>query len=401
MSPKQLVRNRILQSLLPDFLVVPYLFFWARIVLRARKPCIVGVTGSVGKTTTTEMIAAVLMHRDAAPVVGRAGTSRKNMNDDTGLPLTVLGYETSVTDYGPSRFLMMCSLPFRALRLATSGRYPKVWVLEYGTHWEGHLDRLARLAPPDIAVVTTIGPAHLDRLKTLEGVVQEKGALVRTVPRTGLVVLGEGHDYVAQLSRQARAPVVTVQGRGIELARNITRAVCRRLGIAEHVVAAALQAFKRPKGRLNHLHLDGLTVIDDSYNANPLSMKLGLDTLAETAPSGSRRVAVLGYMGELGDECMRYHQEIGAYARASANVVIGVGELSRHYHPDHWFESSAACARQIERLLLPGDWVLVKGSSSARTAEIVGKLRELGENRTFGDEGTVAHPGIEDSRAPM
>jgi UDP-N-acetylmuramoyl-tripeptide--D-alanyl-D-alanine ligase len=95
---------------------------------------------------------------------------------------------------------MVCFLPFRALRLALSTGYPKVWVLEYGTHWEGHLRRLARLAAPTIAAVTTIGPAHLDRLKTIEGVVQEKGAVVRGVPRTRLMVLGDGHDHVAQLA---------------------------------------------------------------------------------------------------------------------------------------------------------------------------------------------------------
>jgi UDP-N-acetylmuramoyl-tripeptide--D-alanyl-D-alanine ligase len=88
--------------------------------------------------------------------------------------------------------------------------------------------------------------------------------------------------------------------------------------------------FAQPEGRLNQLCLEGLTVIDDSYNVNPLSMKLGLDTLAETAHAGSRRVAVLGYVAELGDECVRYHCEIGTYARKAADVVIGVGELSRH-----------------------------------------------------------------------
>ena len=270
----------------------------------------------------------------------------------------------------------MAQVPFRALAFAFAAPYPKLLVLEYGTHWKEHLHRLARLAPPHIGIVTTIGPAHLERLKTIQGVVVEKSAVIRAVPPSGLVVLGEEHDYVSQLEQATRAPVVRVSGRGRQLSENITRVVCQRLQIPDEVVESVLKTFAPPKGRLNRLELEGLTVIDDSFNANPLSMQLGLDTLQESARPGQRRVAVLGSMGELGDDAVAYHQQIGAYARSRADMLVAVGELARHYEGEYWFPSSDACAEQIHGLVRPGDCVLVKGSASAQMGRVVEKLRD-------------------------
>jgi UDP-N-acetylmuramoyl-tripeptide--D-alanyl-D-alanine ligase len=240
---------------------------------------------------------------------------------------------------------------------------------------------MVTIAPPDVAVVTRIGAAHLEIMKTVEALVQEKGALVRAVPPSGLVILGQDHDYVSQLEQMARAPVIKVSGQGVELSQNITRAVCRHMGIPEEAVSSALSDFKSPKGRLNRLEFASMTVIDDSYNANPLSMKLALDALAETDRLKHRRLAVLGFMAELGEEGPRYHEEVGAYARSRADVLIGVGDLSKHYNPNFWFDTSDSCAAQIESLLRCGDCLLVKGSFSARMERVVNKLREIAEKR--------------------
>ena len=175
----------------------------------------------------------------------------------------------------------------------------------------------------------------------------------------------------------AHSPVIKVSGQGIELSQNITRAVCRHMGIPDDVANSALRDFKPPAGRLNQLEFVGMTVIDDTYNANPLSMKLGLDTLAQVARSEHRRLAILSGMGELGQEAPRYHEDVGAYARGRADVLIGVGDLSKHYVPDHWFETSDACAEQIGDLVRFNDCVLVKGSASARMWTVVEKLREI------------------------
>jgi UDP-N-acetylmuramoyl-tripeptide--D-alanyl-D-alanine ligase len=327
----------------------------------------------VGKTTTTQMIATVLAHPQARPVVGRVAVTPGNMNDDVGLPLAILRLRRKPLGY--EKVVLALLLPFRALLAAASPFHPKVLVLEYGTHFKGRLSHLASLAPPDIGIVTTIGPAHLARLKTLEGVAEEKSHVVRAVPPSGLVILGQDHAHVSYLEQRVRAPVVKVAGRGIELSQQITRIVCRRLGVPESVVDLALRDFKPPQGRLNRLECAGLTVIDDSFNANPLSMKLGLDTLAQEARPGQRRLAFLGVMAELGEMSRQYHEEVGTYARARADVVIGIGELARHYRPDHWFEGVEACADRLEALTRPGDCLLVKGSATACMSRLVEKLR--------------------------
>ena len=163
-------------------------------------------------------------------------------------------------------------------------------------------------------------------------------------------------------------------GRGVELASRIARFLAEELGVPEEVVTDALAQFRPPKSRLNRLRAGELHLIDDSYNANPMSMTLGLDTLRSEAAAGSRRVAVLGTMAELGEDAERYHEEIGRYAREAADLVIGVGELGRLYGPDHWFADSAACAEHIHTLVAPGDTVLVKASASVGLGQVVERL---------------------------
>jgi UDP-N-acetylmuramoyl-tripeptide--D-alanyl-D-alanine ligase len=141
--------------------------------------------------------------------------------------------------------------------------------------------------------------------------------------------------------------------------------VAQHLGIPEQTIEAALAEVRPAKGRLNELRLGPMTVVDDSYNANPLSMRLGLDRLAELARPGQRRVAILGSMAELGDEAGHYHRQ------------IGLGELAREYRPDHWFADSDECARQVPALVRSADCVLVKGSASVRMNLVMDPLRTV------------------------
>ena len=379
---KKLIVDVVLEPLIPLDRLESYLIFWARCVFWLRKPFIIGITGSVGKSTTTAFVAAVLSHRDAPRTIGPVGCTLENMNDNVGLAATLLDFKSFLVlpwSY-VGRLTMFCWLPFRALSVAL-GSYPKVMVLEFGVGSTASFRRLVAIAPPDIAVVTRIGAAHLEMMKTLDGVVREKSLLVHAVPQSGLVILGQGHEHVSHLEQAARAPVVKVSGQGIELSQNVARAICQHMGIPDEVVNSTIKEFKNPKGRLNRLDLAGMTVIDDSYNANPMSMELGLDTLDKTATPSHRRLAVLGFMAELGAEGPLYHAQVGAYARSRTDLLIGVGELSKLYKPDHWFDSSEACADAIENLLCMNDCVLVKGSHSARMELVVKQLRKIAERR--------------------
>jgi len=355
------------------------LFFWARFVLRTRRPLIIGITGSVGKSTTTEVVSAMLMHPDAEAVIGKLGRTVRNMNNHDGLPLVVLGFKDFVK--GPlANLWLMLRLPVRALRLASSGRFPKVLVLEYGSDRSGYLDRMVELAPPDIAIITAIGPAHLEGMGSMEGVVHEKAALLRGAQPPRLVIVGEDHDHIEQLAACARSPLVRLPGRGVELATRIAKVLGAHLGLPDSVLSTAPD-LTRLERRLQRIEVNGIRIIDDSYNANPASMRLGLDTLVAESKESARRVAILGTMAELGDGSVEYHAETGLYARDCADLVIGVGHMAQHYAPDVLFPSSESCAAEVGGLLAPGDHILVKGSASVGMSSIVDRLKSDGTSQ--------------------
>jgi len=378
MKMKRFIVDHVLEQVLSKRSLESWLAVWAHIVVKARRPLVISVTGSVGKSTTTAAIAHTLSHQATSKYVGLVAATVGNMNDDVGVPATLLrlGYGFELPYNYLARLFLVFKIPVLAVRTALSN-YPKIMVLECGADGLARFAEAISIAPPEIAIVTTIGAAHLENLKSLDGVAEEKGALVRAVSPSGLVILGDGHEYVDKLESMARAPVIKVTGRGVELSKQITRVVCHRLKIQDKDAELALEDFKSPEGRLSRLDFPGMTVIDDTYNANPVSMKLGIDTLVMMSPPGHRRLAILGSMAELGEESDRYHTEIGAYARERADILIGVGSLARRYQPDYWFEASDACARDIVNLVREGDFILVKGSASAKMSRVVAQLTEV------------------------
>ena len=229
---KRFVVDFILAPAVPHRRLEAALLFWARLVYRTRKPLIIGVTGSVGKSTTTAMIGAALSHREAQRVVGPVAWTAENMNDDVAFRRRCFVTRRFLPCLGRmrARFALLCRLPFRALRVV-AGRYPSVMVLEFGVGSTADLHRLVTIAPPKISVVTRIGAAHLEKLKSLEGVVHEKSALVRAVPASGSVILGQEHDYVAQLERAARAADRKFKPFSVQLeSRRVALRPVRRLG---------------------------------------------------------------------------------------------------------------------------------------------------------------------------
>jgi UDP-N-acetylmuramoyl-tripeptide--D-alanyl-D-alanine ligase len=323
---------------------------------------VIGVTGSTGKTSTKDLLLAVLSpHR-------RTVASRANLNTEIGLPLEILNAPEG-TD---------------------------VLVLEMAMRGAGQIAELAGIAEPDVGVIVTIGPVHLELLGTIEAIAATKAELIAALPADGTAVIpageallgphlrhdlntvtfGEGGDVRLEAIDGQRL-TIDHRGTAISLEVPFTQAHLRSNLLA--AVAAAMAIGVTPAGRVE-LALspgrgqrtelaEGITVIDDCYNANPMSMRAALDDLAATAPrNGGRRVAVLGDMLELGPDERRFHAEIGAHANGTGvDVLVAVGPLARvmteaFQGEAHPVEDATEAAALAPELLEPGDVVLVKAS---------------------------------------
>jgi UDP-N-acetylmuramoyl-tripeptide--D-alanyl-D-alanine ligase len=351
---------------------------WRR-ELRARGAMVVAITGSTGKTSTKDILAALLADRM------RVAASPANFNTEIGLPLALLGAP------GETELL----------------------VLELAMRGAGQIAELTAIAEPDVGVIVNVGPAHLELLGSLEAIAAAKAELiVGLAPGAGLVVpagepllaghlredlrtitFGEGGDVrlAGPAGRAAGArgdgSVVIAHGsEEIELWPSFAQAHNLRNLLA--AVAAARALGYTPRGRVEvrfsamrgqRVRLPGGAVlIDDCYNANPMSMRAAIDDLAETAPA--RRVAVLGDMLELGPDAPRLHREIGEHAGArGVELLVTVGPLAAEMRAGFAGESHAvpdaqAAAELLEALLGEGDTVLVKGSRGVGLERVVERL---------------------------
>jgi UDP-N-acetylmuramoyl-tripeptide--D-alanyl-D-alanine ligase len=323
---------------------------------------VIGVTGSTGKTSTKDLLRAILASQR------RTVASRSNFNTEIGLPLEIL------------------SAPLGTEML----------VLEMAMRGRGQIAELAEVAEPDIGVIVSVGPVHLELLGTVEAVAAAKAELIARLPAGATAVIparerlldrhrrddldtvtfGAGGEVTL---RSADGELVSIDHRGelIELEVPFTQAHMRTNLLA--AVAAARAAGVTPSGRVELLLSPGrgqrlvlpggLTVIDDCYNANPMSMSAALNDLAATAqPDGARTVAILGDMLELGPEELRYHAEIGRHAGdVGIDVLITVGPLAQEMVADfprdvHAVQDAAAAAALAPALLESGDVVLIKAS---------------------------------------
>jgi len=304
---------------------------------------VVAVTGSVGKTSTKDILAALLRQR--AKVVA----AEDGYNNEVGLPLT----------------------------LCRAERDTEVVVTELGMRGPGQIRALAELARPDIGVITAIAPVHLELLGSIENIARAKAELLE------LVHIGVIPEDAPELEafvpagldvRRFRKPEVEIRN-GRAIVDGVEFSFAARHQAANAAAAlAALDAlgYPRPDGpvevsfsrwRSEERELPGGgLLLNDSWNANPVAMRAALAYLEERA-EGRRTVAVLGEMAELGADARRYHEEIGR-AAGTVSIVIGVGELARAYEPDAWAPTAAEAVALARDLVLPGDAVLVKGSRS-------------------------------------
>ncbi|MGN0852617.1 MAG: UDP-N-acetylmuramoyl-tripeptide--D-alanyl-D-alanine ligase [Kiritimatiellia bacterium] len=301
---------------------------------------VVGVTGSAGKTTTKELVAAFL----------RAGglkvhATEGNYNNDLGLPITVLDCPADVD----------------------------VLVVEMGTNHPGEIRRLVDIARPDVGLISSIGTAHIEFFKTQDGIAEEKGTLLAHLPATGFAVLARENDRYEKLCAMSAAPVRAVSLADAAAARlaaalrvrlpgrhNVSNALialgcARRFGVSDDAALSALAGFTLPGGRWRVVEKDGVTYVDDTYNANPTSMVAALETFAGLDVSG-RRIAVLGDMFELGERSAEMHGRVLARAKElPLDRLILVGERFGGVTRD-------AAGAELAAFVRPGDAVLLKAS---------------------------------------
>ncbi len=345
---------------------------------------VVGITGSSGKTSTKDFAFAVLN-------TSLAGwCTQGNLNNHIGVPLTLLSGDSS----------------------------HQFAVVEMGMNHAGEIAPLAEMAKPDVAIITNVGVAHIEFLGSREAIAREKGSLAAAVGVGGTVVLSAEDDFSAMIAGMTTAAVLTAGiGRGdvqavdvqpieggarfavvyegeraecelavpgLHMVRNATLAVAAGLamGVSLSDAARGLRGMTLTRGRMEMRTLRGIHFLDDTYNANPDSMRAALSTLAHW-PANGRRIAVLGKMGELGSFAEAGHREVGRAAGVGIDKLLTVGSeadwislaakdagLGDAYH----FEDHLAAVAALRSELEPGDIVLVKGSRSARMERVIEEL---------------------------
>ena len=360
----------------------------AAFYLEATGVKVVGITGSVGKTSTKELIAAGLSTRFCVL------KTEANFNNEIGLPLTVFRIRPE----------------------------HEVAILEMGIDSFGEMHRLAAIAKPDIVVMTNIGTCHLENLHDRDGVLKAKSEIFDFLSKDGAVVLNGDDDKLQTIqdvhgikplffgvdSRQRffadhiknmgfagtnanlyvgdKCINVTIPLPGIHMVYNALAALAvgTVLGMTMEEIKAGIESVQSIKGRVHLIHTESLTIMDDCYNANPMSMKSSIDILK--SQECKRRVCILGDMFELGEAEEKLHYEVGEHAaKADLDVYICVGTLSRNTQKAlaeagknvFYFETLERAMNTIPGLLKKGDTIIVKASHGMQFTKVVDMLENL------------------------
>jgi UDP-N-acetylmuramoyl-tripeptide--D-alanyl-D-alanine ligase len=404
-------------------LVQSVLKFFAKKILIKYHPLVIGITGSVGKTTAKEAVSIVL----AADQSVRQ--SVKNYNNEIGVPLTIIGVNT------PGRSVIGWLIVFvRAfwLLITKINSYPEILVLEMGIDRPGDMDYLLSIVHPQIGLVTFIGSAHLEYFGTIEKIQKEKGKLVEALPKDGWAIINYDNERTKKTINLSKARVITygIDDKADIVAKEIvfsfdfkgevrgvsfkmvyqgsavpvflpgvlgTNAVYAALagaaaGIIKQknlvTIATALNNLRPLPGRMNLVKgIKHTFIIDDTYNSSPQAVLSALGILKELPiKAGRKRIAVLGDMLELGDYSEEGHQEVGKYlAKLRIDKLISVGERSRDIargakaagmNEDEilYFADVVSAGSFVRNLIKEGDMVLIKGSQGMRMEKIVKEI---------------------------
>jgi UDP-N-acetylmuramoyl-tripeptide--D-alanyl-D-alanine ligase len=312
-------------------------------VVRSRSSArVVGVTGSTGKTSTKDILAAICFPR------ARTVAAEASYNNELGVPLTLCRLEADT----------------------------EICIVELAMRGLGQIAELSEIARPDLGIVTNVGPAHLELVGSLDGVLQAKSELIDALPGGGTAVVPEDFPVARadleilrfgepEARREDGRTLIHFDGRDVEFeftalhqARNALAALLAARALGLSVAGPVEVAFSRWRGEEAELPGGGL-LINDCYNANPLSMRAALEHFVARA-DGRRTVAVLGDMAELGPDGPRFHEEIGRTAGVA--MIVGVGVLARSYGGALWAPTAEEAIPLVLATVEPGDCVLVKGS---------------------------------------
>ena len=350
---------------------------------------VVGVTGSAGKTSTKEMIASILAQKyNVHKTLG-------NFNNEWGLPITIFEMNES----------------------------HEAAILEMGVNHFGEMRRLSSVASPDVCVITNIGIAHLEFFKTREGILQEKSQMIQDMKNGGTIILNGDDDLLSRMGpvkgidpvffgisedcefyasdlksaglRGTECTLHLPSGEsfrclvplpGIHMISNALAgaAVGYSLGLTSEEIKQGIETLPSMPGRNNIISTDKLVILDDCYNANPISTKASIDVLTMAI---GRKVAILGNMGELGEGEKQLHFEIGAYAASQKiDLICGIGELAKYIIAGAkddpvtetlWFKTKEDFLDAMKNIIREGDNVLVKASHGMQFPKLVDALKEL------------------------
>ncbi len=409
----------------------------AQLMILRYRPGIIGVTGSVGKTSTKLAIAAVLGPSR------RTRFSKGNLNSELGLPIAVIGdfpeeelklvsRDTPAGEKKVAKILFWLKVIFVGLlNLIRKKRdYPEILVLEYGADKPGDLKALLEIARPNISVITAVGdvPAHVEFFAGPQEVAREKSRLIEQLPSAGFAILNYDDETVMELKDRTRAHVVTFGfqkgaemhimnfaniiengnpvgisfkmeyggstvpvkiigafGRVQAYAAGAAATIGLIFGINLIKISEAMKLYKPAPGRMELIPgVKGANIIDSSYNASPLSVHEALETLNNLP--GKRKIAVLGDMLELGEHSMEAHERVGKVIGQIADVLVTVGVAGKLIAESarksglarkniKSFDTADEALETVENLIKKGDLVLVKGSHAMELEKVVEAIK--------------------------
>lgn len=392
----------------------------SRAIVNKYHPHIIGITGSVGKTSTKEAVYYVLKDKF------NVRQSIKNYNNEIGLPLTIIGEYSAGSSL--AGWLIVFLKAFKLILLKDPG-YPEILILEMGVDRPGDMDYLLKIVHCDIGILTSVGVSHLEFFGSRENIQKEKGKLIINIDPAGCAVINYDDDKAREVMDWTYAKKITYgyddkadvrakddkifvdqiqpemsgisfvlmyggESTEITIRRTIglsyvysimaATAVGLLAGIEFVQIADSLKHYIIPPGRMNVIAgVKDSIIIDDTYNSSPTALEMALKSFTSISNQAQRRIAVLGNMLELGEESERSHLEIGQSLRNyNIDILVTIGERARSFASGAFkagydqdsvksFTNSDQAGQYLKNLIKSGDYILAKGSQGARVERAI------------------------------